>query len=301
MDWKDQSIQADVRPTAFEGADPWFGLAVRRTDADNYYYVTVRNSNVIQVRRMLNGAFETLASASLPMQLNRNYRLRLEAVGTWIRAYVDGKLAVQARDSSITHGQAGLQMFRTRADYDNVVITPNPLVGILNEDFERGAARWSVRDGEWNLVFDESANGVAYRQSSLADGARTVTGVATGDQVVQANARALNFAGTDTWFGLMARYVNDRNHYYVTLRNDGTLSLRKLVNGAIVVLGTTALTVTPNTWYTVRLEAIGSSLRVYVNGERYLEARDSSFPTGRYGLVTYRTAADFDELLVSQP
>jgi hypothetical protein len=122
-----------------------------------------------------------------------------------------------------------------------------------------------------------------------------------GDQVVQTRARAINFAGTNVWFGVMARYVDSRNYYYVTVRNNGTLSLRKLVNDNIVVLGTVPLTVTPNTWVNLRLDAIGNSLRAYVNGELYLEATDTSFPTGRYGLVTYKTAADYDALRVSQP
>ena len=302
MDWKNQSIQADVRPTAFNGASRWFGLVVRRTDAGNFYYTTVSNSNLIQLQIIRNGAFSTLASAPLPVQLNRNYRLRLEAVGTWIRAYVDGKLVVEAQDSTHTHGHAGVQMYKARADYDNVVVTPNPLLEILNDNFEsQEPARWSRVDGTWTLAQDPTGTNLTYRQSSLAGYGRTVTGVATGDQVVQANARVLGFAGTSDWFGLMTRYVNNRNYYYVSLRKGGTLSLRKLVNGTVFVLGTAPLTVTEGRSYNVRLEAIGSSLRVFVDGEQFLEARDTSFPTGRYGFVTLRAAAEFDDLLASQP
>lgn len=301
FDWKDHGIQVDVRPTAFDGTDRWFGLAVRRTDASNYYYVTVRNSNVIELKRMLNGAFQTLASAPLTVQLNRNYRLRLEAAGTWIRAYVDGKLAVQARDSSLTHGHAGVQMYRTAADYDNVVISPNPLTDLLSDTIHYAHQyRWSVLDGEWSQFQYEDGE-LTYRQTSLAGDGRSLTGATTGAQVVQVNARALSFAGTSSWFGVFARYVDARNYFYLTLRSDGTLSLRKLVNGSIVVLGTKPLTVTPNSWHNVRLEAIGNSLRAYVDGKLYLEATDTSHPLGRYGLVTYKTAAEFDNVLVSQP
>jgi hypothetical protein len=306
MDWKDQSIQADVRPTAFDGADRWFGLAVRRTDDANYYYVTVRSSNVIDLKRMTNGSYVTLASAPLPVRLNRNYRLRVEAVGTWIRAYVNGALAVEARDSALTHGQAGVQMYKTRIDYDNIVISPNSFVALYDDDFGFDDDFWWTKvDGTWTPYLESNDDGEltlhAFRQAFTASGARAVIGVSTGDQVVQTTARAVSFAGTNVWFGVMARYVDSRNYYYITLRNNGTLSLRKLVNDNIVVLGTAAVNVTPNTWYNLRLDAIGNSLRAYVNGELYLEATDTSFPAGRYGLVTYKTAADYDGLHVSQP
>lgn len=305
MDWKDQSIQADVRPRAFDGPDRWFGLAVRRTDAANYYYVTMRSSNAIDLKRMLNGTFVTLASAPLPVQLNRNYRLRVEAVGTWVRAYVDDVLVLEARDSELTHGQSGVQMYKARADYDNIVITPNAFLPMYADGFESDDYWWTKVDGSWSRHIESNEDDEillsSYRQNSTASGARAVIGVSTGDQVVRTTARALNFAGNNVWFGAMARYVDSRNYYYITLRNNGTLSLRKLVNDNIVVLGTASLTVTANTWYNLQLDAIGNSLRAYVNGELYLEATDTSFPTGRYGLVMYKTAADYDALHVSQP
>lgn len=306
MDWKDQSIQADVRPTAFDGADRWFGLAVRRTDPANYYYVAVRSSNAIDLKRMLNGSFVTLASAPLRVPLNRNYRLRVEAVGTWIRAYVNGALVLEARDSALTHGQAGVQMYKTRADYDNIVISPNSFMALYDDDFTFDDDFWWTKvDGEWTQYRETNNSGHvtlhAFRQTSTAGGARAVIGASTGDQVVQTTARAVNFAGTDVWFGVMARYVDSGNYYYITLRNNGTLSLRKLVNNKVVVLGTASRSVAPNTWYSLRLDAIGNSLRAYLNGELYVQATDTSFPTGRYGLVTYKTVADYDALYVSQP
>ena len=56
-DWKDQSIESDLKPTAINGVDRWVGLATRRTDGSNYYYVTLRSSGSIQLKRMKDGAF----------------------------------------------------------------------------------------------------------------------------------------------------------------------------------------------------------------------------------------------------
>jgi hypothetical protein len=45
------------------GTQPWFGLFARYRDANNHYYVTLRNSNVISLRRLVNGITEVLDSA----------------------------------------------------------------------------------------------------------------------------------------------------------------------------------------------------------------------------------------------
>ena len=55
---------------------------------------------------------------------------------------------------------------------------------------------------------------------------------------------------------------------------------------------------TLNRGYRVRLESIGTRHRVYVDGRPVLEASDDSIASGRAGLLTYRTAAEFDNVMV---
>ena len=298
--WKNQAIEADIKPTAFPTADRWFGLVARYRDAQNYYYVTVRSSNQIQLKRMVNGTFTNLASAPMTVTLNRNYRVRLEAIGSLVRVYVDGKRVLQARDTSLAQGQAGIMMYQTRADYDNVVATPNPNTVLYANDFQDREGPWQ-HSGLHAWTFATAGSRV-YAQTSVGDGARSSIGVPTYDQSVQARLRATTFAsGGERWFGLMARYRDDQNYYYVTLRNNNTLSLRKLVNGVTTVLATAPLTVSVGTWYGVRLDAIGSALRVYVNGQLLLEGADTTHATGTYGVAMYKTAMQMDDFIALQP
>ena len=51
--------------------------------------------------------------------------------------------------------------------------------------------------------------------------------------------------------------------------------------------------------YKVRLESIGTRHRVYVDGVPLLDVDDDSLASGRAALLTYRTAADFDNVIVS--
>jgi pectate lyase len=171
---------------------------------------------------------------------------------------------------------------------------------LLAEDFEGDASRWSPGlTSDWVLTNDGS---VVYAQRSTAGDARSVSGVSTRDQIIQARAKATSFApGGERWFGLMTRFVDDQNYYYVTVRNTNQISLRALVGGAIRVLDTAPMTVRTGTWYTVRMEAVGALLRVYVNNRLVLEATDTTHAQGRYGFRTFRTAARYDDFTALKP
>ncbi len=298
----DGAIQVDVRPLAFNGNDRWFGAITRYVDENNYYYVTVRSSGRIELRRLVNGAFTTLASAPLAVTLNRNYRLRLESVGANHRVYLDDRLVLSARDTTHALGTVGLMTSRASADFDNVVITPNNYMTIYSSAFPAGqpAGPWSnTGPGAWSV----SSTGT-YAQNSVAGDARALIGPQSGeDQVVSVRARAIAFASGDRWFGALVRYVDDRNYAYVSLRSSNRISLRQLTNGSIRTLAEAPLTVTPGTWYTLRVEALLYATRVYVNGEMVLEASHvgNELPRGRVGLVTYKAAAEFDDFLAYQP
>lgn len=308
-DWRNQAIQADVRPLSFNGTDRWFGLLARYVDDNNFYYITLRNTNRIDLRRSINGVFGTLASAPLAVTPNRSYRVRLEAIGAWLRVYVDGALLIQKYDRSLLHGTVGMRMYQATAQYDNVVVSPHPLVKLYADNFEDGdSVNWTTfPDNAWSVV---SSNTRVFRQNSTTGAARAITGISNAtldyeppDQIVEASARALNFAGGgDRWFGLAARFIDDANYYYVTVRNTNVISLRKLTGSAINVLDSAPMTVTSGTWYRLRLEAIGDLLRVYVNGRLTLEARDPMpFDRGRYGVVMFKTMAEYDNVVVTQP
>jgi hypothetical protein len=297
-DWKNQSIQADIKPTAFDGTDRWYGLLARYTDAGNYYYVTGRTSNTIQLRKMVNGSIQTLASATLPFALNSTYNVRLEAIGPDLRVYVDGKQLFKVSDTNHPHGQVGLMTYKMRADYDNVIVTPNRLGALLTDDFEKGTSLWTATAGSWGIV----AEGTTYSQLSTLGTPRAITGIATDDQIIQARVKPTGYAtGKPGWFGLMARHVDDSNYYYLRIGSDNTISLRKLVNGAIQTLASAPLTATTGTWYALRLEAVGNKLRAYVNGRLIVQATDSSHAQGRYGAVMYQATARYDDVRVTQP
>ena len=103
------------------------------------------------------------------------------------------------------------------------------------------------------------------------------------------------------WFGLLARYVDSRNQYYVTVRSSGQIQIRKIVNGTISVLASANFTAVPGQVYELRFRAINDQLQVFVDGAMLASAHDTSISSGRYGLATYRAAATWETISVQQP
>jgi hypothetical protein len=296
-DYRNQAVHAEITPRSFSGSDRWFGLATRQTDMANYYYLTARSSGRIDLKRMVNGAFTTLASAPYAITLGRKYRLRLQSIGTAHRVYVDDQLLLTAYDSALGQGRAGLIMYRTSADYDNVMITPNAFTTVFKQECStQGQGRSTLVSGFWACA------GGVHQQTFTDGGARFITGTPTRDLVVQTRVRPRAFNGADRWAGLITRYLDENNFIYVTLRNSNTVSLRRLVHGQIEVLGERPLTVTPGTWYTLRLETVESSVRMFVNGTLMVAADNVLSPhEGRVALATYKASADFADFLAYQP
>ena len=291
---------------SFNGADRWFGLAVRYIDANNHYYVTARSSNVIQLKKIVNGSVQTLASAALSVATGRNYRLRLEAIGQRLRLHVDDELLLEARDSSLLQGQSGLLMYKTAADFDNVLWGANPLSTLHRSDFEPDlSARFPITASPgWRRVPLGSGHVLEYPLTDGGASAVAIGGMSTNSSA-SVSARATAFDGADRWFGLAARYIDAQNYHYLTVRNSNTVMLRKLVNGAIHTLDTASFTVNTNVWYRLRLDIVGQSVRGYIDGKLVVEANDPDLPMddagGRSALVLYKTAAQYDNWRYVRP
>jgi hypothetical protein len=300
-----QSIQSEVTIRALPGSNSWVGLATRRSDASNYYYVTLRSGGTLELKRMLGGVFTTLASAAAPVSVNRKYRLRLESIGTTHRVYRDDRLIMKVNDSTLESGAAGIIMNRASADYDNVIVTPSPFTTIYTRNFS------SSRLGNWNVLGTnwQSVDGV-FRQTYPGDYAYATVGADTDDQIVSVRVRPTLFVEPDNWVGLLLRDRGDyRNHAYVSLRGRGVISLWRRTNGAIQQLGTRNIPVSTGTWYDLRVEVVGGLTRVFVNNELQISSNAELGPTadlrgksmGRVGLITRKATADFDDFRAYQP
>lgn len=318
VDWTNQSIEADVRILNRDtsGTTNFTAIMARYTDDANYYYVRLRGRDRFDLVKRVGGVEQVIQSNRIPVSTNTSYRVRLEAVGTRLRAYLNGRLHHIASDSDLSRGSVGLRTYWTRAEYDNVVVSPNETLRLTDADAEdENLNVWTLQSPE-NWTFLRTETGAVLRQNVALGGVRAIAGTdfdhtphtaQLADHVVTVRVRPLSFIPTaDPWVGVIARYRDDANYIYVTFNRNGYISLRKLVNGVIHVFDTAPSSLQTGTWYTLRLEAIGSHLRVYLDGVPVLEGIDNALPDpayarSRYGLMTSRASAEFDDFVAVHP
>jgi len=119
----DQIVRVRARLDTFANPsgtqERWFGLMARQTDPQNYYYLSLRSSNTVSLRKVVNGNITILASAPFTVQPATWYRLRLDAIGDHLRVYVGANLLLEATDASLPTGNSGPVMFKAAVDYDD--------------------------------------------------------------------------------------------------------------------------------------------------------------------------------------
>ncbi|MFG3708914.1 family 16 glycoside hydrolase [Micromonospora sp. NPDC047670] len=180
-----------------------------------------------------------------------------------------------------------------------LVSTSSAHAGTLFTDtFSDGAADgWSRSGGSWSVVTDGS---YAYRQSGTGSDARALAGAGTWtDYGVQARVRPTGFGGANRHVGVVARAQSTSSYYALVVTASGGVQLIRRSGGDPVSLGSAPAGVTVGAWATLRLEAVGSSLRGYVDGALLVQATDATFAAGRIGLATSYASATFDDVEVA--
>jgi pectate lyase-like protein/fibronectin type III domain protein len=168
---------------------------------------------------------------------------------------------------------------------------------LFSDDFQDGNANgWSRSSGSWSVITDGS---LVYNQSSTSADSNTRAGTSSTNYSVQARVKPIAFNGADRYVGVMTRVVNSNHYYYLALQNGNRLVLGKRAGSSPIILASKSFTFTTGTYYTLRIDAQGSSLSGYVNGVLQLTANESEFTSGIVGGATYFASGSFDDFLVT--
>lgn len=112
---------------------------------------------------------------------------------------------------------------------------------------------------------------------------------------------------------IMFRYQSDKTRYDVNLINNMGIALQKWINGSAVALWWgNPINSANDVWYTLRVDAIGGNIKVFVDNHTMIEVNDTNpILTGRVGLQVWpgayagcggwnatRTTTTFDDILV---
>jgi hypothetical protein len=304
--WTDsQRIEADIAPT-FSVPGGWVGLVARYVDADNYYFVAIRNDNTFGIYRRLNGVNTLLREGTSAGPLPSHVTLIVDDGALTVR--INNQYSSVATDRSLSTGRAGLATFQARADFDDVhVAATTEAVLLLTKDYLNYGGDFTRPmtevGGNWQVQQNEFGDPIALSQTDASGSALSFTGTPVENQEIISSARLDSFGSSQTgaWFGFLARYVDARNYYYVTIRSANQIDIRKVVNGVITVLATANFTAQPGQYRQFRLRVIDDQLQLYVDGALVASAHDRDIARGRYGIGTYRTRATWQSVTVIQP
>jgi len=130
------------------------------------------------------------------------------------------------------------------------------------------------------------------------------------DTVIQVDATKV--AGDDdNDFGLICRYTDSDNFYFFVISSDGYYGVGKIIAGDQQLVGMESMPPSEiinqgQATNRLRAECVGSTLRLYVNGELLAETQDTDFSSGDVGLLAGSftvpgTDIYFDNLVVSKP
>lgn len=122
----DQAVEMTLRVTAtLDSTDRWAGPIARYTSENSYYYMTIRENGVAELKKVQGGTPSLLDSVPITFSTSTTYDVKLEVVGTTINGYINGQLVLEAQDAgtTVTAGRAGVRMFKAAAEVDDVLVT----------------------------------------------------------------------------------------------------------------------------------------------------------------------------------
>jgi hypothetical protein len=272
----DYSVQADVNLRT----GTWGGLVLRYAGSGdtNFYFVnwfSYAGRYYVGMWRSLGGVATGLGQSEITLGSGR---LRVDAVGSAFRVYVNGVSVLSASDTSLVSGTVGL-LSGAGIEVDNfsAAAIQNNLPFSDTFTLPTGAklsAPWHVWAG--NLVVQGSALTTDQPSLHLA----TVDGVAQADLSVQADFNVLS----DQWAGLVTRYSGPNDYYFANWFNNAGkyyVGIWRVMNGTSTGLGQSQVQTGSGR---LRLDAVGSSLRAYVNNENVLSVTDGALSAGSAGI-----------------
>lgn len=129
-DFDDVIIEVQAKKIS-GGDDMQFGIICRHKDIDNWYALIISGDGYAVIRKRLNGSdldiltdWEQVSAINTG---NTTNNLRAECIGSNLSLYVNGILAIQAIDTDISSGDAGLMagtfdQTSTEVLFDNFVV-----------------------------------------------------------------------------------------------------------------------------------------------------------------------------------
>ena len=302
----DLVLEAKVRLVnpSLSGSD-WAGIHFRKAAPFDLawhsgYTVYVRENGDVALYKP-SGEIDSATSTGLDP--TGFLHVRVEAVGSRIRVYVESERLIDVTDTTYTSGLVSLDVNGIAADFDDFELTavPQPTAGFANGFLQSSALdAWDVVSGTWTL---DTVNHEL--DQTLMTG---LAQIARHDHAVYGSFRLSALVRLDAphngWAGVFLRRTDETampwvDGYTVYLQESGG-GVQVVLYEAGVVLETVTTSGTSATADFAQLEVVFVDHRVVVsvNGEELISHFDDTFETGQVGLVTLDQKATYDDVIL---
>jgi len=180
------------------------------------------------------------------------------------------------------------------------IIVPTPEGMLFMDDFESGVAKWDVTQGTCSALADGTT---VFNCINGGNEARALAGdIGWGEYSVQARVK-VNAMDAGKRIYLAGRFTDSNNWYGAAIYNatPTEVQIRKKVAGMSMDVASATFPIAVGTWYTLKLEMKGSTLRLFVDGVLQLQMTDATFHSGKIALLVDRSDISWDDVIVTNP
>lgn len=294
------TLEADVLLSSAHNA----GLMFRTTnggfgadEAFGYYVGLDAIAGAVTLGKQANG-WTAIASAPAPIALNTWHHLRVTFEGPSLAVYVDDMTVprITAVDSTFTRGQIGVRSHFANVQFDNVVFTRSVSI----DDFQDGDdSGWTRYGGSFAVT------GGVYRLDNAGGSGKSAWLTPTGDMTLEADVRIAS-GGGDAGVIFRATSIgigyDAMNGYYAGLNESGDVLILGRMDGTWNELAAVPVSVATNTWYRLKVVAMGPDIRVYLGdmSRPKIHVTDGVWSSGAVGVRAHFTDASFDNIVVTK-
>lgn len=180
---------------------------------------------------------------------------------------------------------------------------------LFSDDFSQDTGDWDIYSDSNGEVFYESGWLHVINYTTAPEDTETMTDQSFTDFVLEVETKLID--GTDNnWHGVVCRYQDDGNYYVFNISADGYYYISRFSDYEQLTLsGPTQSSYVNLGWdvvNTMRIECVGSSLKLSANGHTLDSVTDNSFSGGTIGLLATAWEGDlseiaFDNLVITEP
>ena len=315
-----------ARVTLRSEVDGAIGVVFRYQDKKNYYLFSMGNfltGSRYRLSKKRGEDFEILWEKEGPLELGRSYHLVIEAYGDRLLGYLDDALLFSMQDGDIAAGQVGYYCWQNsgaifealeveRLEADPLLWQPTfadlkELDITDEEDAIPGPSVWKTKNGvltqSSNIhVLDNVAQSTIHRPGTYALGGSEDWE----DIEISVRLRSDDDDAIGVMFRVSPQLGPDdeeigHNYYRFSMdRKGGYRRLIKKVGDIVTQLWWDNVKYNMGQTYELTIQAVGSELRGYLDGELLFTRYDGDLKSGQVGLYCWaNTGARFERVVVT--